>query len=324
MEMLLLVAAMIISLVVTAISMPWLIKNMLRIGMSGKDMNKPSKPMIAEMGGVGVIIGFFSGVFVIMAADRYFSIGMVATQGRLIIACLLALLGAAFVGALDDLFDLRQRVKAVLPMFFAIPLALYLPANYLTLPFVGTVDLGIFVIFIIPFGITCAANASNMLEGFNGLGAGLGVIINVTLIALSAMNGRILPMVILLPLLGGTLAFIYYNRYPAKVFPGDTLTLFQGAALASAAMLGGIMEIGAVLFAPMILEFFLKLRGRFKGECFGRVDRDGILHYKGRTESLTHIVMKSARVNEVQLVVVLWAVEAVLCVGTVAAFWVMH
>ncbi|MEM2900349.1 MAG: hypothetical protein QXT63_06110 [Thermoplasmata archaeon] len=320
----LLIFATFLSFVVTAFSMPWLIKNMLRIGMHGKDMNKPNKPIVAEMGGVGVIIGFFSGVFFIMAFERYLGSGITLSQGRLLIACMFALLGAGFVGALDDLFDLRQRVKAILPMFFAIPLALYLPEHFLTLPIIGKIDLGFAFIFVIPFGITCAANASNMLEGFNGLGAGLGIIINVTLMVMCVIEGTLLPMVILLPLLGSSLAFIYYNKYPARIFPGDTLMLFQGAALASAAMLGGIMEIGAVLFSPMIIEFFLKLRGRFKGECFGRVDKNGILHYKGRIESLTHIVMKNMRVNEVKLVLVLWSIEAVLCIGTTAAFFFTH
>jgi len=320
----LLLFAMFISFIVTAVSMPWLIKNMLKIGMNGKDMNKPNKPIVAEMGGVGVIIGFFSGLFFIMAIERYLGSGITISQGRLLIACMFALLGAGFVGALDDLFDLRQRVKAVLPMFFAIPLALYLPEHVLSLPMIGEIDLGFAFILVIPFGITCAANASNMLEGFNGLGAGLGIIINVTLITMCVIEGTMLPMVILIPLLGASLAFIYFNKYPAKIFPGDTLMLFQGAALASAAMLGGIMEIGAVLFSPMIIEFFLKLRGRFRGECFGRVDKDGILHYKGRIESLTHIVMKKMRVNEVQLVLVLWGIEGVLCIGTTTVFIFMH
>jgi UDP-N-acetylglucosamine--dolichyl-phosphate N-acetylglucosaminephosphotransferase len=113
--------------------------------------------------------------------------------------------------------------------------------------------------------------------------------------------------------LGALIAFLWFNRYPARIFPGDTLTLFMGSTIACAAIIGDFKTIGAILFIPMIIEFFLKLRGRFKGENYGTPDEEGYLTYEGKIESLTHLIMKKKKVKERQLVWILWGVEAILC-----------
>jgi UDP-N-acetylglucosamine--dolichyl-phosphate N-acetylglucosaminephosphotransferase len=101
-----------------------------------------------------------------------------------------------------------------------------------------SVDFGILMMLIAPFGVTCAANAGNMLEGFNGLGTGLGIIISITLIIISLWFDARDSIILLFPLLGALMAFLWFNKYPAKIFPGDTLTLFVGATIACAAILG--------------------------------------------------------------------------------------
>ena len=76
-----------------------------------------------------------------------------------------------------------------------------------------SVDFGILMVLIAPFGVTCAANAANMLEGFNGLGTGLGIIMTVTLIIISVLFGTDESLLLLFPLLGALIAFLYFNRY---------------------------------------------------------------------------------------------------------------
>jgi UDP-N-acetylglucosamine--dolichyl-phosphate N-acetylglucosaminephosphotransferase len=226
--------------------------------MVGIDLNKWKKPKIPEMGGLAVVIGFYLGavflfLFIDIRADIYY-------------ISLLAIMGAAVVGIMDDLFDLRQRIKAVLPFVFALPLGITIyqlategssngPQIFGT--FILGVDIGVLMVFAIPIGITCAANASNMLEGFNGLGAGLGIIMTVTMIIISIINGTTQGLFLLVPLLGALIAFLYFNKHPAKIFPGDTLTLFTGAILACAAIVSYTKVAGALLFIPLIIEFFL-------------------------------------------------------------------
>ncbi len=301
-----LIAAAATAFVTTFLAVRWLIRHLQGTKMVGRDVHKPGAPPIPEMGGMAVIAGAYAGITVLM---------LFAPDGppvEYLHASLVAIFGAGFVGLMDDLFDLRQRVKAVLPFLFAVPLgivAFHDPDGGTTLLYA---DVGALILLAIPFGITSAANASNMLEGFNGLGAGLGVIMCLAMIGLAFITGDGAGLFLILPLLGALLAFLWFNKYPAKVFPGDSMTLFVGATVAAAAIMAHQKTFGALLFLPMIAEFFLKLRGRFQGESYGELNGDGRLHYAGRTESLGHLIMKRRPMKEWQLVGVLWAAEAVV------------
>ncbi len=304
------IVAAVASFITTFLVVPWLIKNLKNTIAVGRDHNKAGAPKIPEMGGLAVVIGFYVGVNVLTVW------GENGLSSSIFYLSLLAVLGAAVTGIMDDLFSLRQRVKALLPFIFAIPLGSLMVETGDTV--LLTVDFGILMLFIAPFGITSAANATNMLEGFNGLGAGMGIIITSAMIALSVALGRIEGLFLLLPLLGALVAFLWFNRYPAKIFPGDSMTLFVGATVACAAIIANLKTFGAVLFIPMIVEFFLKARGHFKGENYGTIEDDGNLSYDGRTESLAHVIMKRRRVNERQLVYILWGIEIVVSVIVVA------
>ncbi|UCG69059.1 MAG: UDP-N-acetylglucosamine--dolichyl-phosphate N-acetylglucosaminephosphotransferase [Thermoplasmata archaeon] len=303
-----LIIALIVSFLTTVITVPWLINKLAERGLIGVDHNKFEKPKIPEMGGLAVVIGFIAGVSTLLVINKILD----KDDFPILAASLLAVVGAALTGIMDDLFGLRQRVKASIPFLFAIPIGLYVEDTTLSFIFVNP-DFGVLMVLIAPFGVTCAANAGNMLEGFNGLGAGLGIIISITLIIISLLLGATDSLVLLFPLLGALVAFLWFNRYPAKIFPGDTLTLFMGATIACAAIVGDLKTIGALLFIPMIIEFFLKIRGHFQGENYGTPDEEGFLSYKGKIESLTHLIMKKRKVKERQLVWILWGIEGILC-----------
>ena len=73
------------------------------------------------------------------------------------------------------------------------------------------------------------------------------------------------------------IAFYIFNKYPAKVFPGDILTYSIGALIASIAILGDIEKIAVFFFIPYIIETGLKLRGKLVKESFAKVNKDGSL-----------------------------------------------
>jgi UDP-N-acetylglucosamine--dolichyl-phosphate N-acetylglucosaminephosphotransferase len=118
---------------------------------------------------------------------------------------------------------------------------------------------------------------------------------------------------LLVPLMGSLIAFLWFNKYPAQIFPGDTMMLFTGATLAVAGILSNLQVQTAFIFIPMIVEFFLKLRGHFKAENCCSEAGNGFLEYHGRIESLTHVFMKHLRVNERELVAFIWGVEIAMC-----------
>jgi len=296
--------------VVTFIIVPWLIPRLKARGIVGKDLNKPGQPEIAEMGGIAVVVGFFAGVSVLLTFNHI-------TNKDLLNVSLSAILGAAFVGMMDDMFDMRQRHKALLPFILALPLAVAVDPK-IVIPHVATLNLGVFMPLAAAFAITCAANAANMLEGFNGLGTGLGIIMSWTLVVLAVMHNRMDGVYLLVPLLGALIAFLWFNQYPAKTFPGDTMTLFMGATIAVAGILSRLQVQTFFIFLPMIVEFFLKFRGHFKAENYCSKSENGYLDYHGRIESVTHIFMKHMKLTEKELVFLIWGVEAAICTFVIA------
>ena len=301
----------------TFLLIPRLIRSFGRRGIIGIDMNKIDRPQVAEMGGVAVVIGFFVGVSSIL---MYAAItkGNFIADAPLILAALIATLGCAMVGVVDDLFELRQRVKAALPVLFGIPLGVYVVDTAIHLPRGVDIELGILSIPVIAFMVSAGANAANMLEGFNGLGSGLGLIMSGTLIVLSVLTPHPDALVLLVPFFGATLAFFLFNKYPSRVFPGDTFTLFMGGVLVCSAVIMGFKEVGALLFIPMILEFLVKARHRFTKECYGVPQPDQTLVHEGEIGSLTHLLMRGGRATERRVVGVLWSLESLICVLVLA------
>ena len=299
------VAGFFVALGMTFVVIPWLIPRLKARGVVGKDLNKPSKPDIAEMGGIAVVMGFFAGVSVLVALNGIANLDLLNVS-------LSAVLGAAFVGMMDDLFELRQRHKAFLPFVIALPFAAAVD-QHVVIPYVIEISFGPWMLLVAAFAVTCAANAANMLEGFNGLGTGLGIIMSITLIILSIMHDRMDGVYLLVPLMGSLIAFLWFNKYPAQIFPGDTMMLFTGATLAVAGILSNLQVQTAFIFIPMIVEFFLKLRGHFKAENYCSEAGNGFLEYHGRIESLTHVFMKHLRVSERELVALIWGIEIAMC-----------
>jgi len=86
------------------------------------------------------------------------------------------------------------------------------------------------------------------------------------------------------------LVFYYFNKYPAKVFPGDILTYSVGALIAGMAILGNFEKIAVFVFIPYILETLLKVRGGLKKQSFAKPNPDGSLEMPySKIYGLTHL-----------------------------------
>ncbi|NPA76689.1 MAG: glycosyl transferase family 4, partial [Candidatus Diapherotrites archaeon] len=109
------------------------------------------------------------------------------------------------------------------------------------------------------------------------------------------------------------LAFLFYNWYPARVFPGDTLTYAMGAYIAALAILGEMEVFAVALFALYFLELVLKARSRFRAENFGIPDEDNVLHPRyDKVYSVTHIFLRLPGMTERRLVLLILGVQAVI------------
>jgi UDP-N-acetylglucosamine--dolichyl-phosphate N-acetylglucosaminephosphotransferase len=105
-----------------------------------------------------------------------------------------------------------------------------------------------------------------MLAGYNGLEAGLGIIILSVMGFVAWQSGLGWVSMLAFCMVFALIAFLKYNWYPAKIFPGDTLTYSVGALIACVAILGNMERIAIILFVPYFITFILKARSRFKAE----------------------------------------------------------
>ena len=250
------------------------------VGVTGWDMNKPEKPEIPEMGGVPLLFGFIMAVLIYVGMNTFLLNYYNYTP---IFAVLCTVLMAAIIGIMDDILGwkagLRQWQKPLFMLFAALPMmAINEGQTSMVLPIIGNINWGfLFPLFIIPIGIVIASNAYNMVAGYNGLEAGMGIIIFSTMGFIALKNGKMDAVMLSFIMLGALISFLYYNWTPAKIFPGDTMTYAVGALAACVAIIGDMEKITVFLFFLYGVDFLMQARGRFKKEAFGKVNSDGTL-----------------------------------------------
>ena len=264
--------------------MPFWIRKAKTIGLVWEDMNKYGSPKnVAGSGGIIVVLSFVLGVLFYIAV-RTFSINFSDGVNLEIFALLSVILILSLVGIIDDLFGWRhgglsKRTRIFLVLFASVPLVVInAGSSDINLPFLGMVDLGIlYPLLFIPLGIAGATTTYNFLAGFNGLEAGQGIIILSFLSYVAYITGSPWLALVGLIMVASLAGFWFYNKNPAKVFPGDSITWAIGALIASMAILGNFEKIAVFVFIPYILEFFLKLRGGFEKHSFAIPNKDGSL-----------------------------------------------
>lgn len=306
-----------VSYAFTYASVPWLIPRLLKAKISGKDMNKNNTPEIAEMGGFAIIAGFIVGLLLVIGLSTF---GIIGTKINLpiLLASLSTILIMAVIGIIDDLFLIRQQIKAILPIFASLPLvAVSAGVSHMHFPLIGVVELGlIYPLILIPIAITGASNATNMLAGFNGLEAGLGAVMLGTIGIVSYSAGRTEAVILSFAMLGALLAFLKYNWYPARIFIGDIGTLIIGATVAVSVIAGNIEKIGIILILPFVLELYLKARGRFNSQSWCKLQDDKLICPKRHEiHGLGRLVMYlTGGIKEKPLVITLILMESVFAI----------
>lgn len=264
-ELIAVICTMLAFLGTVYLSKRWIIvaKN---INLIGKDMNKYSKPPVAEGGGVAIIIAV---IFSILAYI-FFKTFLMGSNSNLIniFAILTTVTLAGFIGFMDDVLGwlkgLRQRTKVLLTIMIALPLVVINAGqSTVILPCIGTIDFGLlYPLLIVPIAIIGAANGYNLLAGYNGLEAGMGVVIVSTLSYIALLNGYLWLTMIGIITVASLIGFLMFNWYPSKIFPGDSMTYTLGALIASMAILGNMQTVAVILFIPYFIDALFLVRAR--------------------------------------------------------------
>ena len=182
---------------------------------------------------------------------------------------LLTFLSFGLLGLYDDVkkffrfsqtgfFGLRIKHKFLIELMIAslISVLIYtlLGINFIYLPFIGTINMGIWVVPFMVLTIVSFANAVNITDGLDGLASGS---LMISLFGLWFLSATILdiPLTIFIALwLGSLISFLYFNVFPARIFMGDVGSLSFGATLAVVGILLGKIPALVVIGFIFVLE----------------------------------------------------------------------
>ncbi|MHA1480238.1 MAG: hypothetical protein ACTSQZ_02285, partial [Candidatus Thorarchaeota archaeon] len=321
--------AIVLSFVIVILFMPGAIRMLKEKGIVGIDVHKPDKPEIAKGGGFIFLFAIVTALLIVIGAMTFLPNGTVNPG---LLAALVSILMAGMIGLLDDNLDFKNRTKITLPIIASIPMiAMQVGTTTMSIPLIGTLDLGIlYPLVVIPLMMTFIIDSTNMYGGQNGLEAGLASI-NASVIILFVIITSLISGVTMTPgqqdsaivagaLLGAMVAFLFFNRYPAKILPGDVGRLPIGAAIAAALILGNMDRLAIFLYIPFMINFVLYLlyrvhvkRSEMEWIKFASPREDGTLEVVGPYTMYWILPWLSKKITEkrnVQLLVILQAIIA--------------
>ena len=218
----------------------------IRVDEPGKHFVKMGTP---TMGGVMIIIPV---VLVTVLLNAVSLIGM-EILGQSVLVPLIAMLGFAALGAIDDWQGIRGKrigegmrirtkfiAQAVLAIAIALVLKYMLKVPEMYLPGVGfEIKLGWLYIPIAAFIIIGASNAVNFTDGLDGLAGLISATIFLAYGGIALMQGQVFIGRFCLTMVGALFGFLWYNAHPAQLFMGDTGSLSLGAAIGVIALMTG-------------------------------------------------------------------------------------
>jgi UDP-N-acetylmuramyl pentapeptide phosphotransferase/UDP-N-acetylglucosamine-1-phosphate transferase len=234
----------------TYLLLPYIIKLMKNKGYIGYDIHKNDRPEVAESGGISMVLGVVVSSILLMVLFPLFL--------NWILIFILTVILAGVIGFIDDRVKLKSRYKIGLTIFtgsiiFFANYFGYININSPVIPFLGQTRLTILYPLLIPIIVAVFANTTNMLEGYNGEGSGTcliaaGFILICSIIwdSAEALLFSIITIAVIIP-------FFMFNRYPAKIFPGDIGTLSMGAMFACIALFG---SIEVAVFCALLIHIF--------------------------------------------------------------------
>ncbi len=247
------------------VMIPWLRK--LKFGQTILDIGPKwhsSKQGTPTMGGLMFIIGTFAAILLTVITDKLMG-GDIVASGSLVPSEMytklwsgvLMAFGFGFIGFTDDYIKvakhqnlgltIKQKTLMQLLVCLAYLTSLYMGmkgAPYMFIPFVGTIEIGFFHWIFGVVIIYATVNAVNFTDGIDGLCSSVTLTAAVSLGVIAALKGLFGFSVASAALAGACVGFLIWNKNPAKVFMGDTGSMFLG---------GMVVAISYAIGCPIIL-----------------------------------------------------------------------
>ena len=254
--------------------------------LQAKKLNQPINMYVKEhagkagtptMGGICFIIASLASMLLWIVLELGGVIGFADNHALVTLALTLCLaVGNGLIGFIDDYKKLikkdneglNEKQKMVLQIIIALAyLAMMgmtdnLPTA-LSIPFTNiSFELGFFAYPLYLLVIIGFVNSTNITDGIDGLASSVGVSVSMALIAVSVLLGSRYEAVISATLLGALLGFLVFNHYPAKVFMGDTGSLYIGGLIMGVAISSGELISVMIMSMVFILDMLSSLAQR--------------------------------------------------------------
>ena len=267
---------------VCLVSIPGVAKLLLSAGLKGRDCHRKDPNEVAEA--TGVAVGFTYAIALtiflpsVMLNRSQFGVEELR-ELSMFLAALLSVNSMCFLGFADNVLNLRWRHKLILPTIASLPVLLvyYMQggSTFVLVPAYfseSAIDFGLFYYLFLGMLTVFGTNAINILAGLNGLEVGQSIVLTLAVIAnvLVQMNRHewhvwqfndetVFSLYLLVPFLCCSLALWVFNRYPARVFVGDTYCYLAGTVLAVAGILGHCSKTVLLFMLPQVLNFVYSL-----------------------------------------------------------------
>lgn len=247
-----------------ALIIPFVKKVAFRLGAvdnpGGRHIHKKVMP---KLGGLAIFLGFLLGYMIFGEHSEQMNSVLI---GSFVIV---------ITGMIDDISDLRVREKLVGQIIAACIITFYGKILLVDISAFGLyLNFGIFTYPLTILFIVSCINCINFIDGMDGLSGGISSIYYLTIGIIGVIMGNVdLEFVLTFVMLGSTLGFLVHNFYPAKIFAGDTGSMFMGFIIAVIALLGfknvtmtSLIIPLLILAVPILDTLFAIIRRLLKGE----------------------------------------------------------
>ncbi|SFH88137.1 UDP-GlcNAc:undecaprenyl-phosphate GlcNAc-1-phosphate transferase [Selenomonas ruminantium] len=280
--------------------------------MDAPDARKVHKKPIPRIGGLGIYAAFMAAMLSIM-----FVVPMSAEVTNELIGLMVGGSLIVLVGIIDDYKNLPAKVKLVGQILAAAVLVVVFDVriDFITDPFGDYIYTEWFAIPVTIFWIVGLTNTVNLIDGLDGLAAGVSTIAAITIFLVALQQDIVLVAVLTAALAGAAFGFLYYNFNPARIFMGDSGSMFLGYMLAGISVIGAVKSAATIALIVPILALGLPILDTTF--AIVRRYRGGVPIFKPDKGHLHHRLLDLG-FSQRQAVLLMYVISALLGLSAVA------
>ena len=223
------------------------------------------------------------------------------------------------IGLIDDVINvfgkgegvagLRSGLKFIMIMSLGLFLGWFfyvkLGYNSIFIPYVGSVNIGWWIIPIFTFSVLATGNAVNITDGLDGLAGGLVVISFFAFGVIAMLQGHIMLAGFCFTVLGVLLSYLWFNVYPARFFMGDVGSFALGTSLGVVAMLTDTLFLLPIIGLLFVVE---------AGSSLIQITSKKFFHRKVFISAPIHHHLQATGWEETKITMRFWIIAAVMAV----------